>query len=594
MKLLILLISFILLFNLYICYDCNKDCNIPMPSIYAGNNILYACDSEGNTLTGQFCNDENLTNFAVDTFNCYVNVNEIGILKSGKCGCPNYCYEYDGKGTCLNNTCFCQRGWKGLDCSMIDCTSNNCSGNGICKELNGNGICVCNDGYTGNNCSQRLVTNPSNQQFLPFQQYTSWDEYGNNNPLFYTNELSQVFIKMSESDYNILLDPKNKNENTYYPASVQIYNRNVSLLMDEVGIRIKGGISRSFVKKSWKVKLNYVKGTQYYQMKKYLLKTSVFDCLFLREYLSIRLAYSIGMPVQRASFSNVWVNNQNYGAYVSMEDVDDQFLKSRFGSKADTYPFYKCLGTLDYYGDDPNFYKELNVTFLERFHYIYDAQNPSAESIEDGYTPLVQLLKALNQTGSTFETEVKKIFDVNLFLKTAAFEILTAQFDGFTNGNNFFLYKGSNGLFQLLRQDFDLSFGMYQNTLMPNVSQFNIFCNGTLYGPGQKVFLKFLEIPSFRAAYVDIWKAILNQLTDPTNGILALGKILHSKNYNSVYLDIWRQLDFGYPFLYYQENFEHTVKFGESDIEIDGLVSFLQVRYASAKEQIEQYELSLN
>ena len=63
--------------------------------------------------------------------------------------CPDNC---SGNGSCSNGICTCNTGFSGTNCSTKVCPDN-CSGKGSCS----NGICTCNKGYTGTNCSKESV-----------------------------------------------------------------------------------------------------------------------------------------------------------------------------------------------------------------------------------------------------------------------------------------------------------------------------------------------------------------------------------------------------------------------------------------------------
>jgi len=77
--------------------------------------------------------------------------------------------ECSGKGTCNRDSgeCECYDGYSGSGCSTMACP-NDCSGHGVCKRLkeqNSNYIawdrqktttCVCDPGYTNNDCSGRV------------------------------------------------------------------------------------------------------------------------------------------------------------------------------------------------------------------------------------------------------------------------------------------------------------------------------------------------------------------------------------------------------------------------------------------------------
>ena len=58
-----------------------------------------------------------------------------------------------GHGWCVRpNTCVCQSGWTGSECSHVSCADIcNCSGHGACVGPN---VCQCNDGWIAPNCAQ--------------------------------------------------------------------------------------------------------------------------------------------------------------------------------------------------------------------------------------------------------------------------------------------------------------------------------------------------------------------------------------------------------------------------------------------------------
>jgi hypothetical protein len=65
--------------------------------------------------------------------------------------CPNSC---SNNGVCnrLTGVCTCNEGFYGDDCSLqyLVCPLN-CSNNGICNRLTG--VCTCNPGYFGFDCA---------------------------------------------------------------------------------------------------------------------------------------------------------------------------------------------------------------------------------------------------------------------------------------------------------------------------------------------------------------------------------------------------------------------------------------------------------
>ena len=89
---------------------------------------------------------------------------------------------------------------------------------------------------------------------------------------------------------------------------------------------------------------------------------------------------------------------------------------------------------------------------------------------------------------------------------------------------------------------------------------------------------------------VDIWKSIIANLMSSTQGIFNYAVKAHAKVADNVYMDIWRQLDFGYPFSYFQDNLYEQVSIVDG-LDIDAIQRFIQKRFESAKEQLE-YEIN--
>jgi spore coat protein CotH len=134
-----------------------------------------------------------------------------------------------------------------------------------------------------------------------------------------------------------------------------------------IGIRLHGSLSRSFLKKSWKISFE---GDKIYQIKGFYLKGATLDPSYAREILSTAITYrykiltnylqliSMNSPVARLSFGTLYINDIFFGMYLLIEDNNDAFLKSRFGN--DGGALYKCCGDFTYLGKDPQLY--MNAT----------------------------------------------------------------------------------------------------------------------------------------------------------------------------------------------------------------------------------------
>lgn len=179
------------------------------------------------------------------------------------------------------------------------------------------------------------------------------------------------------------------------------YNGIVTEVMDQVGYRIKGGASRGYAKKSFKIAFDEYVDRKWAQQKKIGLKAMEMDPSCLKEKLTESLLYSMNAPAQRSSYAQFFINDQFMGVYLILENIDDQFLKSRFGNEDGL--LYKCTGDLAYLGWNPEIYKNLTMGSGENEGPTYEAQTDAAED----YTLLRDFIFIVNITDDNlFATEL--------------------------------------------------------------------------------------------------------------------------------------------------------------------------------------------
>ncbi|XP_075628314.1 tenascin isoform X4 [Balearica regulorum gibbericeps] len=102
---------------------------------------------EGRLDTTPYCSGHG--NYSIDICGC---ICEPG-WKGPNCSeldCPRNCFN---RGLCVQGKCICNEGFTGEDCSQATCPSD-CNDQGKCVD----GVCVCFEGYTGTDCSEELCS----------------------------------------------------------------------------------------------------------------------------------------------------------------------------------------------------------------------------------------------------------------------------------------------------------------------------------------------------------------------------------------------------------------------------------------------------
>lgn len=96
-----------------------------------------------------------------------------------------------------------------------------------------------------------------------------------------------------------------------------------------------------------------------------MLKGFQSDNAYLRDPLSTDVAYSMNAYIQRFGWAQIYINNQSYGYYLIIEEVDKHYLHSRFGTNDG--PLYKCTANLTWIGPEPERYENLLCGTVSKF-----------------------------------------------------------------------------------------------------------------------------------------------------------------------------------------------------------------------------------
>jgi spore coat protein H len=236
----------------------------------------------------------------------------------------------------------------------------------------------------------------------------------------------------------------------------------------------------------------------------------------------------------------------DYGIYFAFEEVDKKFITKRLGKVNNAGDLYKCLyqqggpATLETLPSDDNTVLEKKAIigkkdWTRNFWPTYDI-NTNESTTDHG--ALKNFIKNLNTLqGQEFKNYMDANFDVDMFLRQLAIDLLLGDPDGYRgNGNNYYLYFNPNGKIIFIPYDLDHSVGSssWYPFDMKNADIYSYFSNlNTIYT--LPLVEKILSVPEYKAAY----EGYLSQYTDPLNGIFKYDKFeQYFNSLKSIYVPV--------------------------------------------------------
>ena len=386
------------------------------------------------------------------------------------------------------------------------------------------------------------------------------------NEIYRESEVATIMITMNPADKTFMLDEANIHSNTYQTAQFRFINSLMdTTLTFNVGIRLRGNTSRGHPKKSFKIKFKEFGGEKFFDLKKFNLKAENNDPTFLRELLALQAFRKINAPAARAHHAEVYINDEYMGLYVNVEQIDDEFVQSRFDY--DGGNLYKCYWSATLASDNDVY--DNNLFELETNKELNDR------------SALANFIDVLNDTPyAEFEEAIESVFNVNGYLKVLAAEALTGHWDGYSyNQNNFYLYENDNtGLIEFIPYDVDNTFGM--DWVNRDWATRDVL-DWPKHGVPRPLTTKILS----HDRYMNLYKAKLDAMLKGDFSETYFYPVLDSYKsllHNSVSRDTYYPLTFGFTLSDFENGFSEKV----ADHAPYGLKPYVYARTTAARDQI--------
>ncbi len=156
---------------------------------------------------------------------------------------------------------------------------------------------------------------------------------------FDKTEIMSISISVDQTKWQEMLD--NAQAEEYISADITINGETIT----NVGIRPKGNSSLSSIARdeetdrySFKVKFDeYVDGQTWQGLDKLVLNNNYSDSTSMKEYLSYDIMNYIGVDSSLYSYADISVNNETWGLYLALEEVDSGFLDRTKDGEGELY-----------------------------------------------------------------------------------------------------------------------------------------------------------------------------------------------------------------------------------------------------------------
>jgi len=402
-----------------------------------------------------------------------------------------------------------------------------------------------------------------------------------------TGSVAVVRVAMAPADLSRMHSYPYIYSNDYYPCTITFSNRLTGFeTVSNVGIRLRGNTSRTSTKKSYKLSFNtFVPGREFHGLRKLNLNGEHNDPSIIRAGLCWDVFGQMKLPASRAAHAELYINNQLYGLFANVENVDDEFLQAWFNSDAGN--LFKCL----YLGAPA----DLTYRADGRYDLVGGGTTYVLETNEasNDFSDLAHFIALVNTSAlAQLPAALEAIFNVEDFLRWMAVSALCGSWDDYRyNANNYFLYNDPRvGRFQFIPYDYDNTLGidfMSVNWATRNLNSWDSSGNRPLSK-------RILQVPRYRRRYNQLLADIAAGAFAYSNtsrraaGMKTLIQAAAERDYASV------AHDWGYTLSSFNTSLTTPASYNTSTHVTFGILPFLSTRVARVESQLDSVIVCLN
>jgi len=279
---------------------------------------------------------------------------------------------------------------------------------------------------------------------------------------------------------------------------------------DSIGVRLKGNSSYSYngYKNSFKLDIDeFTDGQTVYGLDKLNLNNGFLDPSLVREKCAYELCKEVGIPAERTNYAALYINGNFWGLYILIEQFDQEFIESRFGSGEEGNLWKgEPHGSLEYLGTSESSYYD-------------DYELKTNEDIND-WSSLVELTDKLNNTPLTvLRDSLHNLIDVNSAMAMIAIDNFTVNLDSYIGRcvNYYFYHRDLDSRVVFAKWDQNEAWGIFNQYGLSTtqLKQLSPYWLNTQYGEERPLAERLWQISTYDDLYLGHMKKLMAGAAQP-------------------------------------------------------------------------------
>jgi spore coat protein CotH len=403
--------------------------------------------------------------------------------------------------------------------------------------------------------------------------------------------LARIDITVATAGLKFMYD--NPSSDSEHVASIHFKNAWFDETVDSVGFRLRGNTSRDAGKKSFKVEFNsFIKGRTFHGVKDLNLNGEHNDPSIVRSKLTFDLLHKIGLISSRASHIQVYINGVYYGLYISVEQIDDEFLKKNYRDFSGN--LWKCLypADLKWLGSDTSLYRKLNNNGTPAY------ELKTNDDVQD-FTKLVRLINIINNVSdAALPDSLEDVIAIQEVAKYLALHVEVGSWDSYWSMmNNYYLYhEPAKSILHIIPYDEDNAYGI--DWFGVTWSSSNIYSWNKASSGSRPLAEKFMANKQYRNLYTHYMR-LINEKVFKLNNWEGHIDTLKTLITDAAAADTYRTRDYGFTVDQFNNSYSAS-SFSNQHVK-NGLKQYINLRYTATASQVANqtanplvYNISLN